>query len=60
MTRYLVLFDPPLTKTTSQPLSWENQGKIRDDYRSVPPNPDQQGTFRALNYWAIPHIYDFP
>ena len=30
MTHYLVLFDPPLTKTTSQSLSWEKPGKIRD------------------------------
>ena len=30
MTCFLVLFDPTITKPTSQPLSWEKPGKIRD------------------------------
>ena len=38
MNRYIVFFEPPLIKTTSQPLSWENQGKIRE-----PPPPPWDG-----------------
>ena len=45
MTRYLVLFDPPLTKTTSQSLSWEKPGKNQDA-------PPLLGWFPNL-YWFL-------
>ena len=51
MTRYLVLFDTPLTKTISQPLSWEKPGKIQDP----PPSGMVSQFLPVLNYDSFPY-----
>ena len=53
MTRYLVLFTPSLTKTTSQPLRWEKPGKIRD-----PPRPYRMVShfLPVSNYESFPKL----